>query len=84
MNYQIEHHLFPTMPRYKYPALQKVLKKFASENNLTYRTESDWSILRRTVNMLKMVAKAPVDPRGAPSRSDEWSCLQRSVKGPTS
>jgi fatty acid desaturase len=72
MNYQIEHHLFPTMPRYKYPALQKVLKKFASENNLTYRTESDWSILRRTVNMLKMVAKAPVDPRGAPSRSDEW------------
>ena len=27
MNYQIEHHLFPIMPRYKYPALQKVLQK---------------------------------------------------------
>ena len=72
MNYQVEHHLFPTMPRYKYPALTKVLKKFADDHGLTYRVESDVSILRRTINMLKRVAEAPVDPNAAPSRSDKW------------
>ena len=72
MNYQVEHHLFPTMPRYKYPALTKVLKKFADDHGLTYRVESDVSILRRTINMLKRVAQAPVDPNAAPSRSDKW------------
>ncbi|CAE7226888.1 fat-3, partial [Symbiodinium pilosum] len=29
MQYQLEHHLFPSMPRSRYPALQPILKKFA-------------------------------------------------------
>lgn len=37
MQYQLEHHLFPTMPRYKYPALQAAVKKFGKENNLDFR-----------------------------------------------
>lgn len=37
MNYQLEHHLFPTMPRYMYPKLVPVIKKFAAENNLPYK-----------------------------------------------
>ncbi|KAJ1479069.1 fatty acid desaturase-domain-containing protein [Baffinella frigidus] len=34
MQYQLEHHLFPTMPRYKYPAMVAHVKKFADDNNL--------------------------------------------------
>ena len=37
MQWQLEHHLFPSMPRSKYPALSKVIQKFAKENNLEYR-----------------------------------------------
>jgi hypothetical protein len=33
----IEHHLFPSIPRSKYPALSKVIQKFAVDNNLEYR-----------------------------------------------
>eukprot|EP00438_Fugacium_kawagutii_P001899 Skav201631 [mRNA] locus=scaffold3582:122033:124889:- [translate_table: standard] len=32
--YQLEHHLFPSMPRSKYPALQPILKKFADVNKV--------------------------------------------------
>mmetsp|Transcript_47851 Transcript_47851/g.108585 ORF Transcript_47851/g.108585 Transcript_47851/m.108585 type:complete len:490 (+) Transcript_47851:99-1568(+) len=72
MNYQVEHHLFPTMPRYKYPALVPILKDFAAKNNLTYRVDGDFAILKRTVGMLKKVSKLPQTPEGPPSRSDQW------------
>jgi len=72
MNYQVEHHLFPTMPRYKYPALVPVLKKFAAENNLPYKVDGDVAILKRTVGMLKSVSALPAVPDGKPSRSDQW------------
>jgi hypothetical protein len=37
MQYQLEHHLFPTMPRYKYPRLMKAVEQFGKDNNLEYR-----------------------------------------------
>eukprot|EP00036_Acanthoecidae_sp_10tr_P007913 CAMPEP_0182926686 /NCGR_PEP_ID=MMETSP0105_2-20130417/12210_1 /TAXON_ID=81532 ORGANISM="Acanthoeca-like sp., Strain 10tr" /NCGR_SAMPLE_ID=MMETSP0105_2 /ASSEMBLY_ACC=CAM_ASM_000205 /LENGTH=392 /DNA_ID=CAMNT_0025064587 /DNA_START=16 /DNA_END=1194 /DNA_ORIENTATION=- len=37
MQYQLSHHLFPTMPRYKYPALQPVLEEWGKKNGLAYR-----------------------------------------------
>jgi hypothetical protein len=70
--FQLEHHLFPTMPRYKYPALVPVIKQFALDNGLPYKVDTDIGILRRTVNHLKAVATSPSDPAGAPSRSEEW------------
>jgi len=72
MNYQLEHHLFPTMPRYKYPALVPVIKQFAAENGFEYKVSSDAGILKRTVQHLKHVANLPVDPAGMASRSEEW------------
>mmetsp|Transcript_44961 Transcript_44961/g.123279 ORF Transcript_44961/g.123279 Transcript_44961/m.123279 type:complete len:484 (+) Transcript_44961:270-1721(+) len=75
MNYQIEHHLFPIMPRYKYPALQKVLMKFAAEHNIEYRLDGDWQVLRRTINNLQSIAKADPNPNGPPSRDDSYPTL---------
>jgi len=72
MNYQLEHHLSPTMPRYMYPKLVPVIKKFAAENNLPYKVDGDWAILKRTVAKLRDVAKLPQDPTGPSTRSDEW------------
>lgn len=34
MQYHLEHHLFPSMPRYKYPRVRKILQQFAKENNI--------------------------------------------------
>jgi len=36
LNYQIEHHLFPTMPRHNLNKLSPFVKKFCKEHNLPY------------------------------------------------
>ncbi|KIH69082.1 stearoyl-CoA 9-desaturase [Ancylostoma duodenale] len=36
LNYQIEHHLFPTMPRCNLNTCMKMVKEFCKENNLPY------------------------------------------------
>lgn len=45
MQWQLEHHLFPSMPRSKYPALSKILQKFAVENNVEYRMTDEFELL---------------------------------------
>jgi len=39
LNYQIEHHLFPTMPRPNLSRLQPIVEAFCAEHGLTYRQE---------------------------------------------
>ncbi len=41
LNYQIEHHLFPTMSRFNYPQAQLIVKKFCNERSIPY-TETTW------------------------------------------
>ena len=41
LNFQIEHHLFPGVPRYQYPEIQKMVKKFCTENGIRYH-ETTW------------------------------------------
>lgn len=62
MNYQVEHHLFPTMPRSKYPALAPKLKAWCEARGVAYRVDDELDILKRNFNMYKQVAAAPVDP----------------------
>jgi fatty acid desaturase/predicted heme/steroid binding protein len=38
LNYQVEHHLFPTMPRHHYPAVNKEVHALAQRHGLTLRT----------------------------------------------
>jgi len=72
MQYQLEHHLFPSMPRSKYPKLRGILTKFAQENNIPggYRESGEFEILYDNWKLYKRVAEA--DPVvGAPtSRGD--------------
>ena len=39
LNYQIEHHLFPGISQYHYPALAPIVKEFCKENNIRYNYE---------------------------------------------
>ena len=62
MQHQLEHHLFPTMPRYRHPALIPVLKAFAAQHGLDYKSESDWAIWLRTAKNYARVAAEPAVP----------------------
>jgi fatty acid desaturase len=68
MQYQLEHHLFPSMPRSKYPALRKVLQKFAIDNKVPggYRESGEFEILLMNWKLYRDVARADPVP-GAPS-----------------
>lgn len=67
MQYQLEHHLFPSMPRSKYPALRPILMKFAEDNKIPggYRESGEFEILRMNWDLYKKVAEADAVP-GAP------------------
>lgn len=67
MQYQLEHHLFPSMPRNKYPLLRERLIAFAQENQIPggYRESGEWEILRMNWELYKRVAEADA-VEGAP------------------
>jgi len=60
MQYQLEHHLFPAMPRSKYPKLKNILKKFAKDTNVPggYRESGEFEILKMNWDLYRQVAKA--------------------------
>eukprot|EP01041_Mallomonas_annulata_P012318 gene12318-25911_t len=61
MQWQLEHHLFPSMPRSKYPALSKILMKFAKDNNVEYRITNEFEILKMNWDTYRKTAvEAPI------------------------
>lgn len=52
LNYQIEHHLFPTMPRANLRKAQDMVRAFCSENQLAYCEERPIASYRQTVRHL--------------------------------
>lgn len=83
MQYQLEHHLFPSMPRNKYPALKKILVEFAETNNIPggYRETNEFEIIKMNWDLYKDVAALDAVP-GAPStrgRSDQLGAIRNSL-----
>eukprot|EP00526_Cylindrotheca_closterium_P012820 CAMPEP_0113620828 /NCGR_PEP_ID=MMETSP0017_2-20120614/10624_1 /TAXON_ID=2856 /ORGANISM="Cylindrotheca closterium" /LENGTH=454 /DNA_ID=CAMNT_0000530521 /DNA_START=165 /DNA_END=1529 /DNA_ORIENTATION=+ /assembly_acc=CAM_ASM_000147 len=70
MQYQLEHHLFPSMPRSKYPSLRERLIKFAEDNQIPggYRETGEFEILKMNWDLYKRVAEADPVPGATPSR----------------
>lgn len=56
MQYQLEHHLFPTMPRYYYRQVMPLVMDFAAKNGLDYRFDQQADILYRNFETLKFYA----------------------------
>ena len=56
MQYQLEHHLFPTMPKYRYQTLCGIVEEWAKGRGLDYKAESVWQIWRRNYETLRIFA----------------------------
>lgn len=70
MQYQLEHHLFPSMPRSKYPKLRPILQEFATKNEVPggYRESGEWEILKMNWELYKRVAEADPVPGAPPTK----------------
>ena len=49
LNYQIEHHLFPTMPRNNLPRAREIVLSFCGEKGVDHYSTSLWEAYRETV-----------------------------------
>jgi len=58
LNYQIEHHLFPQMPRNKLNAASKIIRQWCAENNVPYQCETLPTCIRLLLNRLHEVGLA--------------------------
>jgi fatty acid desaturase len=52
LNYQVEHHLFPSLPLNHYQEMQPVVKEVCAKHNLPYRQESVFKRLRMTLDLM--------------------------------
>ncbi len=64
LNYQIEHHLFPSMPRPNLRRAQRIIKPFCIENSVTYTETSlrrSYGIVVRYLNVVGLRAGDPFE-----------------------
>ena len=54
LNYQIEHHLFPTMPRPNLARVQAMVRAFCVENHLPYCEEGPIESYRTSIRGLRL------------------------------
>lgn len=57
LNYQVEHHLFPTLPRPNLTRCSVLVKEFCRENNLPYLVDDYWTGYERSLQLLKSVSE---------------------------
>jgi len=58
LNYQVEHHLFPTMPRHNLSKVKPLVEQFCKENNLPYQSLPFSSCMGEVLGKLETVAQA--------------------------
>jgi len=57
LNYQIEHHLFPTMPQFRHPRIKDRVRALAERHNIAYHVFSYPEAVYRTFKNLADVSK---------------------------
>lgn len=57
LNYQIEHHLFPSMPRWNLRLAQPIVREFCKEHDIPYIAMSFLYSLRRTTGYLRALGE---------------------------
>lgn len=57
LNFQIEHHLFPTMPDHQLPRVASRVKELAAKHNLPYQVLTYKDAVMRTVQSFWQVSK---------------------------
>lgn len=56
MQFQLEHHLFPTMPKYYYGSVIPRVRAWAKANDIEYREDGIWLILLRNYETMRKFA----------------------------
>jgi fatty acid desaturase len=56
MQYQLEHHLFPFMPKYRYPRVRPLVARFCEENGLEFKNSGIIDIMKRNYEVMKQNA----------------------------
>ncbi|KAI1732930.1 fatty acid desaturase domain-containing protein [Ditylenchus destructor] len=56
LNYQVEHHLFPTMPRPNLGRCSKLVRQFCADNDLEYLVDDYWTGYKQSLMLLQDVA----------------------------
>jgi fatty acid desaturase 2 (delta-6 desaturase) len=57
LNYQIEHHLFPTMPQFRHPLIRDRVKALADKHNIPYHCYTYPEAVHKTFKNLYDVSK---------------------------
>jgi fatty acid desaturase len=55
LNYQIEHHLFPAMPRVNLRRARPIVREYCAEHGIPYREEPAWRSYREVARFLRRV-----------------------------
>ncbi len=63
LNFQIEHHLFPNMPRPNLSRAQSIVRAFCLDNDLSYREDSLTGSYRQTIRGLRAAALTATQSR---------------------
>jgi fatty acid desaturase len=58
LNYQIEHHLFPAMPRPNLPKARAIIQLFCADHDITYHESTVFASYRQALSYLNMVGAA--------------------------
>uniref|UniRef100_A0A6B2L8W4 Fatty acid desaturase domain-containing protein n=1 Tax=Arcella intermedia TaxID=1963864 RepID=A0A6B2L8W4_9EUKA len=56
LNYQVEHHLFPTIPRHNLSKVKPLVEKFCKDNDLPYQSETYYGCISAVLSKLRAVA----------------------------
>jgi fatty acid desaturase len=67
LNYQIEHHLFPSMARSNLPRVEGIVRTFCAEHGLPYRQDSVLSCYGLVLRHLHAIGHGGCDPRPGPA-----------------
>lgn len=59
MQYQLEHHLLPMVPRYRYPKARTILRKFSEENQLPFHVDGVWKVALLNFQVMRKNAVSP-------------------------
>ncbi len=56
LQYQVEHHLFPTLPRHNLGRAHKIVEKMCKEHDVTYHETSMWDGTKEIFSALSRIA----------------------------
>ncbi|GAA1412860.1 hypothetical protein GCM10009614_24510 [Glutamicibacter uratoxydans] len=66
LNYQVEHHLFPSMPRANLAAVSKIVREYCNEHQIPYTVASVRGSYGQVIRYLNKVGLSARDPFDCP------------------